>query len=232
MRLPGGAACAQVPPAMRRAGGVATGRRNGAGGARIRRAGGERVRERVGIVLAARTVPTVGAGGVVADRIPRRTVMIAADLVRMASHVAMAALLIGDAAEVGSLAVLAAVNGVGTAFRARLDRAARSRSGRRCCSRPTRCARSLSRPGSSPAPRPPACWLRPRALASRSLSMPRRSRQRRAPRRSAHPPYPDPCGDTRSGKVSPTSVATWLAVGGLLMSVLLTSSGVSIYRLP
>jgi MFS family permease len=52
----------------------------------------------------------------VADRMSRRTVMVAADLVRLFSHAAMAALLLADVAEVWSLAVLAAVNGAGTAF--------------------------------------------------------------------------------------------------------------------
>ena len=42
----------------------------------------------VGLVLAAAWTPTVAsvlAGGVVADRVPRRTVMVAADIVRAAS---------------------------------------------------------------------------------------------------------------------------------------------------
>jgi MFS family permease len=73
----------------------------------------------LGIVLAARSIPTIAlllAGGVIADRLPRRTVMVAADVVRMAGHGLMAALLISGSAEVWSLAVLAAVNGAGTAF--------------------------------------------------------------------------------------------------------------------
>jgi MFS family permease len=73
----------------------------------------------LGIVLAARTIPLVGfllAGGVWADRLPRRTVMIATDLARLAAHGTMAALLITGAAEVWSLAALAAVTGVATAF--------------------------------------------------------------------------------------------------------------------
>jgi predicted MFS family arabinose efflux permease len=73
----------------------------------------------LGIVLAARMIPTVAlllAGGVIADRLPRRAVMVAADLVRLVSHGLMAALLISGAAQVWSLAVLAAVNGAGTAF--------------------------------------------------------------------------------------------------------------------
>ena len=51
----------------------------------------------LGIVLAARTVPLVGfllAGGVWADRLPRRALMVAADLFRFAAHGLMAALLI------------------------------------------------------------------------------------------------------------------------------------------
>ena len=73
----------------------------------------------LGIVLAARMVPTVAlllAGGVIADRLPRRAVMVAADLVRLVSHGLMAALLISGSAQVWSLALLAAVNGAGTAF--------------------------------------------------------------------------------------------------------------------
>ncbi|MDQ3742175.1 MAG: MFS transporter, partial [Actinomycetota bacterium] len=73
----------------------------------------------VGLVLAARTLPmvaTVLIGGVVADRLSRRVVMIAADLVRVATQGAMAALLIAGGAEVWSLAVLAAVTGLATGF--------------------------------------------------------------------------------------------------------------------
>jgi MFS family permease len=73
----------------------------------------------LGLVLAARMLPLVGfllAGGVMADRLPRRTVMIAADLVRVASQGAIAALLIADVAEVWQLAALSAVTGSATAF--------------------------------------------------------------------------------------------------------------------
>jgi MFS family permease len=55
-------------------------------------------------------------GGVVADRASRRTVMVAADLVRVASQGAMAALLIAGVAEVWMLAVLAGVSGAATGF--------------------------------------------------------------------------------------------------------------------
>jgi MFS family permease len=73
----------------------------------------------LGIVLAARTIPLVAfllAGGVWADRLPRRAVMIAADVARLAAHGAMAALLIAGEAQVWSLAALAAVTGLATAF--------------------------------------------------------------------------------------------------------------------
>lgn len=73
----------------------------------------------VGLVLAAGTFPLVASvlvGGVVADRISRRTVMVAADLLRVATQGAMAALLIAGAAEVWMLAALAALTGVGTGF--------------------------------------------------------------------------------------------------------------------
>jgi hypothetical protein len=61
-------------------------------------------------------VASVLVGGVVADRISRRTVMVAADVVRVCSQGTMAALLIGGAAEVWMLAALAGVTGAGTGF--------------------------------------------------------------------------------------------------------------------
>lgn len=73
----------------------------------------------VGIVLAARTLPLVGSlliGGVVADRVSRRTVMMAADLVRVASQGVTAALLVAGSSPVWALAVLAGVTGAGTGF--------------------------------------------------------------------------------------------------------------------
>lgn len=73
----------------------------------------------VGLVLAAGMVPLVGSvlvGGVVADRAPRRAVMVIADLVRVASQGVMAALLISGAAEVWMLALLAGVSGAATGF--------------------------------------------------------------------------------------------------------------------
>lgn len=73
----------------------------------------------VGLVLAASWLPTVASvlvGGVVADRISRRTVMVTADLVRVGSQGAMAVLLITGAAEIWMLAALAGVTGGGTGF--------------------------------------------------------------------------------------------------------------------
>jgi MFS family permease len=73
----------------------------------------------VGLVLAAGVFPLVGSvvvGGVVADRASRRTVMVGADLVRVASQGTMAALLIAGAADVWMLALLAGVTGTATGF--------------------------------------------------------------------------------------------------------------------
>lgn len=73
----------------------------------------------LGLVLAARVLPTVVlllVGGVVADRVSRRRVMIVADLARMVAQGAMGALLIAGVAEVWMLAALAAAGGAATAF--------------------------------------------------------------------------------------------------------------------
>jgi MFS family permease len=73
----------------------------------------------VGLVLAAGAFPlvaTVLAGGVVADRASRRAVMVAADLVRVASQGTMAVLLIAGVAEVWMLALVAGVTGAATGF--------------------------------------------------------------------------------------------------------------------
>ncbi|WP_242905008.1 MFS transporter [Actinomadura terrae] len=73
----------------------------------------------LGLVLAARSVPLVAvllAGGVIADRLPRRRVMVAADLGRVAGQAVMAALLIGGHARVWELAVLQALHGTATAL--------------------------------------------------------------------------------------------------------------------
>jgi MFS family permease len=73
----------------------------------------------VGIVLAARTLPLAAAllfGGVVADRVSRRTVMVVSDLVRLASQGLLAGLLIAGSAEVWMVAVLAGVTGAAGGF--------------------------------------------------------------------------------------------------------------------
>jgi MFS family permease len=73
----------------------------------------------VGLVLAAAVLPLVGSvliGGVVADRTSRRSVMIGADLVRVASQGTTAALLITGSAEVWTLALFAGLTGAATGF--------------------------------------------------------------------------------------------------------------------
>ena len=73
----------------------------------------------VGLVLACASVPMVVcllAGGVVADRVSRRLVMAGADLVRVASQGAMAAVLIAGVAELWMLALLAGITGAATGF--------------------------------------------------------------------------------------------------------------------
>jgi MFS family permease len=73
----------------------------------------------LGYVLAARSIPLVGfllAGGVFADRLSRRAVMIGADLTRFASQGTVAALLITGHSRIWEIALLQAVNGSATAF--------------------------------------------------------------------------------------------------------------------
>ncbi len=73
----------------------------------------------VGLVLACRLLPMVAcllAGGVVADRVSRRAVMVTADLVRVGSQGLMGALLLAGAAHVWTLAVLAGVTGAAGGF--------------------------------------------------------------------------------------------------------------------
>lgn len=73
----------------------------------------------LGIVLGARMlavgVSTV-AGGVWADRLPRRAVMIAADLLRFVTEAVTAMLLLGGTAHVWQLAALQSAAGVGAGF--------------------------------------------------------------------------------------------------------------------
>jgi MFS family permease len=73
----------------------------------------------LGFVIAAKTAPLVVfllAGGVFADRLPRRGVMLTADIARMAVQAATAALLLSHTARIWELIVLQALAGTGTAF--------------------------------------------------------------------------------------------------------------------
>ena len=73
----------------------------------------------VGYVLAAETVPLVVfllVGGVIADRLPRRAVMIGADLLRTASQGALAGLLLTGHPALWQFMVLLAATGAGMAF--------------------------------------------------------------------------------------------------------------------
>jgi MFS family permease len=73
----------------------------------------------LGFVLAAGSLPMIAflvVGGVFADRLPRRTVMVGADLVRFGSQATCALLLITGHAELWQLIVLQFVRGSATAF--------------------------------------------------------------------------------------------------------------------
>jgi predicted MFS family arabinose efflux permease len=73
----------------------------------------------LGLVMAAGAAPFLVfllIGGVVADRLPRRGLMLSADVVRMISQGTMAVLLITDAAHIWQLAALQAVHGTASAF--------------------------------------------------------------------------------------------------------------------
>jgi predicted MFS family arabinose efflux permease len=73
----------------------------------------------LGLVFAARTIPLVVfllVGGVFADRLPRRAVMVTADLVRLATQGVIAVLLISGQATIWQLVVTQAVYGTATAF--------------------------------------------------------------------------------------------------------------------
>jgi predicted MFS family arabinose efflux permease len=73
----------------------------------------------LGLVLAARVFPSAIcalAGGALADRLARRPVMVAADLVRVVSQGVMAAVVIGGSGQVWTLAVLAGIGGAASGF--------------------------------------------------------------------------------------------------------------------
>jgi MFS family permease len=73
----------------------------------------------LGYVFAARSLPLVGfliVGGVFADRLSRRAVMIGADLARFGTQGATAALLVTGHARLWELIVLQAIGGAASAF--------------------------------------------------------------------------------------------------------------------
>ena len=72
----------------------------------------------LGIVLAAKAVSMVGfllVGGVLADRFPRRAVLLGSDLVRAGAQAVLAVLLLTGQAEIWHLVVTQAVYGTATA---------------------------------------------------------------------------------------------------------------------
>jgi MFS family permease len=73
----------------------------------------------VGLVLACRTLPLLGSlliGGVAADRLSPRAVMVGADLARVASQGLLAALLIAGSPSLWLVGLLAALTGAATGF--------------------------------------------------------------------------------------------------------------------
>ncbi len=73
----------------------------------------------LGIVLLAREIPMIVfllLGGVFADRLPRRTILVSTDLVKGSAQVATAVLLFSGSAHVWNIALLQAAFGVANAF--------------------------------------------------------------------------------------------------------------------
>jgi MFS family permease len=73
----------------------------------------------VGMVLAAHAVPLVGfvlVGGVIADRLSRRHVMVASDLARFTLHALLAALIFSGTVEVWHIVAIEALYGCAEAF--------------------------------------------------------------------------------------------------------------------
>jgi len=73
----------------------------------------------VGLVLMAEAIPLVVlllAGGVISDRLPRRWIMVVADVVRACTQALLAVLLLTGEPSLGVLMAAAAVVGAGTAF--------------------------------------------------------------------------------------------------------------------
>src|SRR5947209_2256012 len=73
----------------------------------------------LGLILAARSLPLIVFvlfGGVLADRLPRKLMMLSSDVVRALAQVLSAVLLISGSADVWQLALLQAVYGAAKAF--------------------------------------------------------------------------------------------------------------------
>jgi MFS family permease len=73
----------------------------------------------LGIVFAAKMIPLVGfllVGGVFADRLERRLVMLTADVVRLGTQGSVALLVLTHSAQIWQLVVLQAISGTATAF--------------------------------------------------------------------------------------------------------------------
>jgi predicted MFS family arabinose efflux permease len=73
----------------------------------------------LGYVFAAKTVPLVGfllVGGVFADRLPRRAVMLTADVVRFGTQGGVALLILTHSAQIWEIVVLQAISGTASAF--------------------------------------------------------------------------------------------------------------------
>jgi len=73
----------------------------------------------LGYVFAAKTVPLVGfllVGGVFADRLPRRAVMLTADVVRFGAQGTVAVLVLTHTAHIWQIVILQAVSGTASAF--------------------------------------------------------------------------------------------------------------------
>ena len=73
----------------------------------------------IGIVLAARSAALVASlllGGVVADRVSRRAIMVWADLSRLLTQGVLAGLVIAGSADVWTMALLSGLTGIATGF--------------------------------------------------------------------------------------------------------------------
>jgi MFS family permease len=73
----------------------------------------------LGYVFAAKTIPLIAfllVGGVFADRLPRRAVMLAADVLRGAAQGTVALLVLTHSAQIWEIVILQAISGTATAF--------------------------------------------------------------------------------------------------------------------